>query len=219
MDNGNDNIFAPGAGGPTSNVVGSDGKPPGSNADIAGRIDPSVARAASGADGAIPNSEPASLGPTDSATVEPAARRGRGRPRKDTAPGAKEEARSVRASFIEKTLYSIHLGLSRIASAPELELDADDAAKLGEAIANVMKYHKITMTPKQEAYGLLLEAAAEVYPAMIASIVIRKQMEAKERAKHRGSTPIRPVPPTPQPAPNANGSAPGFDPFKITIPD
>jgi len=98
-------------------------------------------------------------------------------------------------------------------------LDADDAEKLGEAIANVMKFHKITMTPKQEAYGLLLEAAAQVYPPMIISIYLRKQMEAKERAKQRGSTPLRPVPPKPQQAAPANGSGPSFDPFKIELPD
>lgn len=116
-----------------------------------------------------------------------------------------------------------------MASAPEFKLDKDDAKELGDAIAGVMKYHHITMTPKQEAYALLIEAAAKVYPPMLLTYVLRKKLEA-EKPKGQAA-PAKPQPAAPM---TMNGATPqtvqerapapgkvpqGFDPFAITVPD
>lgn len=131
-----------------------------------------------------------------------------------------------------------------MASAPEFKLDKDDAKELGDAIAGVMKFYGVTMTPKQEAYALLIEAAAKVYPPMVVSYVFRKQMEAQKNkppAAQRQPQATAPAPapqpaPKPQPrptppqphaplaaameaAPQAPILPPGFDPFNIKLDD
>lgn len=121
-----------------------------------------------------------------------------------------------------------------MASAPEFRLDKDDAKELGEAIAGVMKYHNVMMTPKQEAYALLIEAAAKVYPPMLLMYVLRKQAEAKAkpplttaRKDAFQQSPPMPNAPPPQPRPPAPSAAKEaapanvlpFDPFKISIPE
>ncbi len=217
MGDGNDNIFAAGASGPAGNAASSDAKPAITDRGIEGRIDPATARAFS-VDGDTGSTGDSAGRPADNPSGQSTdAPRRRGRPpgSKNSGTG-KEEARSIRASFIEKTLYSIHLALSSIAKAPEFELEADDAAKLGEAIANVMKYYKVTMTPKQEAWGILIEAAAEVYPPMIVSLYVRRMAEAK-KAK-AGQPPQQPRPQAPPRPTNGAVNAP-FDTTNIRIPE
>lgn len=78
------------------------------------------------------------------------------------------------------------------------------------------------MTAKQEAYALLLEAAAQVYPPMIVSIYIRKKMEAEEKQRHMPQ-PVKQAAPPPKPEPQKSPLhvvKPGeFDPTNIGIPD
>lgn len=119
-------------------------------------------------------------------------------------------------------LFSIHKGMVAVTKCPEFDLEADDAKKLGEAVAGVMAFHKIKMTAKQEAYAILMEAAAEVYPPMLATLYIRKLAEAESRKKSQ--PPARPVavPPSAtvlpiRPAPST--ATPGFDPFNISVPE
>lgn len=250
-DDLNDNLFATGDSKSESISATGDGGNTGANNLPPGRIDPAIARASSGAGGTA--SDTGSAAPSGPAPSGEPAARPRGRPRLDGKPpgspsersSEKATARSVRASFFEKTLYSIHLGLASVASAPEFRLDKDDAKELGEAIAGVMKFYGVTMTPKQEAYALLLEAAAKVYPPMVVSYVVRKQIEAqkgKPVAPPQAPRPVQAAPP-PAPtkmngtAPNAQAAAPmaqaaqeaaprgasllppGFDPFNIKIDD
>lgn len=236
MDNADNNIFATGTSGPESNPDGSGDKPTGTDASIEGRIDPAIARGTAevGATGAGTGDSDNGGNAPGPATGEPAAavRRGRGRPPGPTKTAAeKGEARSVRVSFIEKTLFAIHIGVAKMAKAPEFEIEKDDAKLLAEAVAGVLALHKIRMTPSQEAYAVLLEAAAQIYPPMFVSVYFRKKMEAERRGQN--------APPKPQPAPppfptakpvdasvkppGFDATAPhmpaGFDPGNISIPD
>lgn len=108
--------------------------------------------------------------------------------------------------------------------APEFELEKDDAKKLAEASANLMAFYNVSMTPKQEAFALLIQAGAMVYPPMVASYVMRLRMEAEAKRKHLPPkvTPLRPAPRAepltvvhPVKPPNTGS----FDPFNIGIPD
>lgn len=222
MDRDNPFTFDTGIGGPESEPANNDAKSDSTVAGIQGRIDPAIARATIGDESA-----PTGAGDfTGTATGDPAGhspgpapgdtpRRGRGRPRKDsTSEGG--EARNIRVSFIEKTLMAIHLGISAISKCPELALEEDDAKKLAEAAKPVLELYSVRLTKKQEAYGLLIEAAATVYPPMIVSLYLRKKMEAEERRKR---TPVDVTPkPTPTPRDNVQNNGGGFDTTQIHIP-
>jgi len=244
MDTDNDNIFAAGTSGPESNAANGSAKHAVNGSGVEGRIDPALARATTIEGGTPEPTRSTTSAPGSDATTSTtgpeqptgSTARGRGRPRLTDAERAqrtaeKGEARNIRASFIERMLYSIHLGVANIASAPEFKIDKDDAKELGEAIAGVMALHKIKITPAQEAYTILFEAAAKVYPPMMITYMVRKQQEAKQRRANmppRPSatvTPIRPQQaPPPPPQPPRNQPPPSampvpFDPANITIPD
>lgn len=229
MDDANDNIFTAGIGGPQSEPKSDSPVKPASVGGIEGRIDPVAARA---------NSAGGESGGTIAGTgsdSEPAvgAKRGRGRPRKTetisatvagSEPLAKNETpRNIRASFIERLLFSIHMGVAKVAEAPEFKLDQDDAKELGEAIAGVLALHKVKITPAQEAYSILFEAAAKIYPPMVISYVVRKKAESEGRGKilnwPRSAAPAQTSPQTPAPTPQKESILPpGFDPTNIHIP-
>ena len=123
-------------------------------------------------------------------------------------------------------LFGIHLGLASATKCPEFNLDKDDAVKLADSVVAVMAFHKVKITPEQEAYGDLFIVASQVYPPMLMSVYLRKKMEAEAKAKNRPPVPppVQPqkanVPPPP-PAnvtPLRSGPAPAFDPFKIEMP-
>lgn len=235
--------------GPASDAGTDTGQRDGASQNPQGRIDPAIARATASGESPAPVTTSEPIGDTTgaaegnapgSATGEPA-KRGRGRPRKDQTNAGQasslgsepraDNSRNVRVSFIEKTLYSIHLAAAGISKCPELALDKDDAKKLAEATAGVLALYKIRMTPKQEAYGLLIEAMATVYPPMLFSVYLRKKMEAEQRKK-QGPVIIPPSPPPPaarataandkspqSPAPAATAAFDGFDPANISIPN
>lgn len=225
MDNGNDNIFADGNDKSAGGLTADNGGIPDTVIRPAGRIDPAIAAAANGP----------GAGNSDSGgdTASRAGKRGR-HPNactcdtcnaKRQAPSGiaasepkPEKNRNIRASFVEKTLTAIHLGLVMVTKCPEFSLDKEDASKLGEATAGVLAFYKVKMTAKQEAYALLMEAAAQVYPPMLISVYIRKKAEHDAKPKTAiAPQPLRPVPPAPrdnvQPL---RGAA--FDPFKIEMP-
>lgn len=243
MDDGNGNIFEARSGGPASEPAGNVGGDTVTGAIPAGRIDPAIALAASA--GNNPSGGNGGSGSGDNT----ASRTGRGRhpngcpcdnPKcvaKRQAPGSVEGSapkpvkdRNIRAGFVEKTLQGIHLALVGITKCPEFTLDKDDAERLGKATADVLAYYKVKMTAKQEAYALLIEAAAQVYPPMLMSVYFRKKMEAEQRVK---ASPPKPPgmghndgPAMPKPAPNnvtplvrtPNATpAPAFDPFNIRL--
>lgn len=131
-----------------------------------------------------------------------------------------EKSRNIRASFIERSLTFIHLGLVAVTKCPEFNLSEDDAKKLGEASAAVLAYHKVKMTPKQEAYALLGEAFVQVYPPMLVSIYFRKKMEAdEERNKKQPPPNFSTVKNAGKPATVTPIKPAGFDPSQIRMPD
>lgn len=221
MDRDNPFTFETGDSGPESNAGNNTEQSDSAILGTEGRIDPAIARATSG----IESAPAAATGPAHdfngNATGDApgtgagaAPKRGRGRPRKDGSASESGEARNIRVSFIEKTLMAIHLGVSAITKCPELELQEDDAKKLAEAAKPVLELYSVRLTKKQEAYGLLIEAMATVYPPMVVSLYLRKKMEAEERRKRT------PVDITPQPVPARDNVQPrtdGFDPANIRV--
>lgn len=232
--------FEAGNSGPQNDVATGGAQPAGTDAIVAGRIDPELARlSATASESPSTTSAPGiSTGNGDNGNAsDPAGntpRRGRGRPRKDQSAGAPEgqetagvnppkTERNIRASFVTRTLQIAHMIVSKAAQAPELELDTDDAKLLGDATAEVLKFYKVKMTAKQEAYGLLIEAAAQVYPPMFVSLYIRKMAEAEAKKQTAPPPPPKPAPQsayTPRDMPRAPATFnDGFDPNKITIPE
>lgn len=118
----------------------------------------------------------------------------------------------------------IHLGLVAVTKCPEFTLDKDDAEKLGDSVAAVMAFHKVKITPEQEAYGDLFIIASQVYPPMLMSVYLRKKAEAEMKARNAPPKPTAPPAPK-KPAPDnisvlrpLTTAQPGFDPFKIEMP-
>lgn len=109
--------------------------------------------------------------------------------------------------------------MASIASAPEIELDKDDAKTLADAWATVLELHDIHMTPKQEAYALLMEAMATVYPPMFVAIYFRKAKERDAKKKLPQIQTLTPAPTVTPVAPIPMPKTGTFDPFAITIPD
>lgn len=231
-DNGGSSLPETGIGGPESDIGNGIANASQSGDGNAGRIDPDIARRFStGDDFAAALSEPVERSPGQSDAAPASQPRRRGRPPGSGTGASKpagkaSEARHIRASFIEMALTGIHTGIASLAKAPEFELDKDDAKKLADASANLMSFYNVTMTPKQEAFALLIQAAAMVYPPMVGAYVIRKQSEAKQRKPHAVPNNVRTMTPTPvrEPPltivhPVKSVATPGFDPSNITIPD
>lgn len=251
MDNPNDNIFEAGTSGPASESAKPNVGNPAANDGIEGRIDPVAARAATG--GGEPSSG-GNGGGNSPATNTPGGgepvKRGRGRhPGGCNCPGcvAKRGAvaaetpapkpdrinskRAVKASFVERMLYSVHLGVAAVTKCPEFKLDKDDAKELGDAVAGVLAFHNIVMSPKQEAYSALMEAAVKVYPPMVVAAYFRKKAEAEGKGKvlkwpgKTGAGTPQPRAVTPPAAETAAPPAretilpPGFDPVGIRLDD
>ncbi len=156
---------------------------------------------------------------------------------------ASEKTRNVRASFVEKTLQAIHLGIVGITKCPEFTLEKDDAQKLGEATAAVLAHYKVKMTAKQEAYALLIEAAAQVYPPMFVAVYLRKMKEQQQpgrvvnqpakpfvvppvgpdqpqaptpqQTQGTAPPPAQPAPQAPAPPPPKGGNITNFDPAAL----
>lgn len=247
MDGNNDNIFEAGTSRPESGITNVEPVRPANVGGVEGRIDPAFARAIQGDGSASGLVSDGANGDATSGTPGPELRTGRGRHPKncgcakcaakaagEPAPSGSvtdktQTARNVRATFIERLLYSIHLGLAGIASCPELKLEPDDAKELGAAVAGVMALHKIKMTQSQEAYAILFEACAKVYPPMAISVYLRKKAEAEGKGRVLKFAPTKAAPaqtPEPQPAPQPAAAksviAPSltpFDPLNIGIGD
>lgn len=249
---GNDIFAAPASSEPASNPGNGDNGIASEPEIVGGKIDPEIARNANSVGTAPVTPAPASSGSVGGGgnnAAGDATGRKRGRHpagcacdnctkrREEKAAGGlndtpepepqRGEKRNVRASFIEKSLFGIHTALSKIAAAPELRIEKDEAKQLGEAIAGVLVFHKIKITPKQEAYALLAEVAASIYVPMGATIMLRLDAERKAKAQRDNMT--RAAPPTgdnahdlnPQVMPqhDASEAGPAFDPFSVRMPD
>lgn len=236
MDNIGDNIFEAGVTKPASEPAGGNGGDAGAASKPAGRIDPVIAIAASGngggnnSNGAADYSGKRGRHPGDCICGTCTAKRqaAGGIAAAAAAPSAPvvraERTRPIKSGLIEKTLLGIHLGLVAVTKCPEFNLDRDDAVKLADSVAAVMAFHKVKITPQQEAYGDLLVVAAQVYPPMLMNVYIRKQAEAEMRTKNRPPQPVRAATPPPPPRDNvqpirssATPGQPAFDPFNVKL--
>jgi hypothetical protein len=103
-----------------------------------------------------------------------------------------------------------HACIAGLLNAEEFALSNEDAKPLAEGVAGVLAVNNVKMTPKQEAYALLIEAAAMVYPPMFAAWIFRLKAEAEQKRK---AAMMRPVAPQ-----QSNIKPPGFDPSNIVMP-
>lgn len=240
MADDNDNIFEAGNSGPTGNAENpADGN--GATGDsIEGRIDPAVARAASGENGsaaAAPGNTaantPGGNAPGNSAGEQPA-KRGRGRPRKDAASGTGGTTEDKTRDLVPATsevIAFIHEILAEWTKTPELSLEDGEYKEIGRAVDGVLEHSAVRLTKKQRAYLNLARVVNKIYVPTVGAVVIRKRMEYNQRKKTAPQNPAAPQP-APKSAPNvtpirmkpdAKNAAeelfPAFDPTKITIPD
>jgi len=146
----------------------------------------------------------------------------RDRPRE--ADGGRASAR-VDPDEVKRTeglLYAIHKGLARLTSAPEFELDEQEAADLAAAYANVARWYKIPkIAQKTKDHVELATVLAGVYGMRIAAYRVRKAQEGRpaatvlqmRRPPPGGAPPPAPVGGAPQSTPPApSGPAPAASP-------
>jgi hypothetical protein len=132
----------------------------------------------------------------------------RGRPR-----GSKNIPKSPPQGSItehlEDLLFSVHLMGAAILKVPELEIDAEEAKRLSDAIKNVAQYYPMVFDPKKLAIANLCVVLGTIYGTR--AVAIYKSTPKKPSAP---VTPIREVPkrdppgPGPQPAPAAKVEVP-----------
>lgn len=151
-------------------------------------------------DGGIPRITPVAFdaGTFDAGTNsgEPPARKRRGRPpgtrnANATSTAAETKASTPDLSDLKALLLSVHFMGAQLLSAPELEIDADEAKKLSEAIQNVAKYYPMVFDPKKMAIIQLAFVASGIYGTRAIAIYKRKQAEPHEETPLKNApTPI-----------------------------
>jgi hypothetical protein len=109
-------------------------------------------------------------------------RRGRKPGRK---PGVKPRAstpseKAVSVKGIEEILLAIHIGIAKIASAPEFELDRKEAEKLSIAMTAVAAHYNVVVDPKWIAWAGLMGVMGSIYAPRFVAIKARKSMEKEE---------------------------------------
>lgn len=123
-----------------------------------------------------------------------------------TTDGEKESVHLSRISLTD-LLFSIHLMGAEFLSTPELELDRDEAKKLGDAITEVGKYYNVSFDPKKVAIFQLAITAGGIYGVRF--VAIRNRLKQSQE-KIGGPQPVPPKAASPEPqkpAPRANGLA------------
>lgn len=118
-------------------------------------------------------------------------------PAGDGEPSGKEK-KSVRLNKmdISDVLYSMHLMIAAGLKVPELEIDKDEAKKLGDAINEVAKHYTVEFDPKHVAVFNLCMVVGGIYgPRALAIIHTRKSGPVKVTAmppasQHTGNHPI-----------------------------
>jgi hypothetical protein len=91
-------------------------------------------------------------------------------------------------------LYGIHQGLSKVTGEDALAIDTDEAKIVGSGVAGVLAFHKVKISPKQEAYALLMEAMAQVYGPMAAVVYMKFKMRQDEKKSKPPSATVHPFP-------------------------
>ncbi len=133
-----------------------------------------------GESGGIPTVEPTSI---PRGSDEP--KRGRGRPKgSSTGAAASGSARATEketSQDLTAILLSTHMMLAAFLQVPELELDANEAKRLGDAVARVNKlYGGFMLSEKSMAWINLMMAGGAVYGPRVVAYGVRAKKERKK---------------------------------------
>lgn len=113
--------------------------------------------------------------------------------RRGRKPGTKNRAKTDTASLdvqgISALLFSIHLGVSAIAKAPELALDQEESDKLAKATANVARHYGIAASAKVLDWAALFATLGAVYGPRIILINMRTRSERTQNPSTATATP------------------------------
>ena len=107
---------------------------------------------------------------------------------------------------IETVLFSLHLMAATAFKTPELALDATEAKKLADAVANVAKHYPVVLTEKQLAWTNLCIIAGGLYGTRFVALQMR--LKADAQAKPKPFLVPKPAAPTPPPTPAEPGRNP-----------
>jgi hypothetical protein len=126
----------------------------------------------------IPIIEPSSI----IIEAEPAdTRKRRGRPRGSTSTSGKQSTKEV-SQDLTSILLSVHFMLAKLTSISELELDEDEAAKLGSAVARVNKEFGVQiMSPKTAALVNLGMVGMGVYGPRVVAVMNNAKKKKEPR--------------------------------------
>lgn len=134
----------------------------------------------------IPVIDPATIS-AEPDTGEPPSRK-RGRPRGSKGGGnASKASQKETASDLTAILMSLHFMGATILKVPELELDEEEAEKLGKAVARVQAQYEVpVLSEEQRAWINLLLVAGTIYgPRVMAHSLNRKR---KPKGEHEPVT-------------------------------
>lgn len=133
--------------------------------------------------------------------AEPTKRK-RGRPAGSTTKSKRDSAKGNETpEDLADCIYSVHYMLAQMCNSELLELDEDEAKKIGTAVARVNKHYTLRgISPKQMAWLNLLTALGTVYGPR--AVAFAKQSHAnknKEKVTVMPPTPTRESEPDKQP--------------------
>jgi hypothetical protein len=152
------------------------------------------------------NTEPAAIG--GFATISPAELRTpdtgdatgkrRGRPRGSKNRTQEDKPQGNLIESVESLLLSVHFMAAKLLEIEELELDADEAKRLSNALKKVAEFYPVAISPKRLALAELAIAAGTVYGPRAVALY-------KKPPKKPG--PVRVIQPPAPPGHSSSGTA------------
>jgi hypothetical protein len=76
---------------------------------------------------------------------------------------------------------AVHLGIAKIVSMPEMELDNEEAKKLSAAAVNVARFYNVEVDPKILAWVALIGVMGSLYIPRITAAAMRKKMDKEPK--------------------------------------
>jgi hypothetical protein len=111
---------------------------------------------------------------------------------------------------LEKSIYAVHLTLSKFI--PECELDHDDSKQLAEAYAEVARhYPNLELPAKYLAIGTLVGVTAGIYGPRFGAWKMRRAMERPRRGPTAPQSPTSPTAPSQHLMPQADYQVNGHE--------